>query len=194
MKKIILFALLTTSLFAEAKIYMGLGYSLYDESYSYSASDLPSTSDNAYRLKFGYGIREAYAVEFAFDYIEHASYDITPETGKAKYAFNIALMKAFDWGIYINPFVKVGFGAGMIDTGGTSNPSLTYASFDAATGFFIPINSSSDFEIAYEYKNLSYEQRRQNPGETNEEYQMYKSIPSNSSHVNNIYFGYNIRF
>jgi len=183
LKKTILFALLTTSLFAEAKIYMGLGYSLYNESYSYSASILPDTSDNAYKLKFGYGIREAYAVEFALDYIEHASYDQAPETGKAKYAFNIALMKAFDWGIYINPFVKVGFGAGMIDTEGTTNPSLKYGSFDMGTGFFIPVNSFSDFEIAYEYKNISYEKQNQ-----------LDSTIQNSSHVNSLYFGYNVRF
>lgn len=92
-------------------------------------------------------------------------------------------MKAFDWGIYINPFVKVGFGAGMIDTGGTSNPSLTYGSFDAATGFFIPINSSSDFEIAYEYKNLSYEKQNK-----------LDSTIQNASHVNSLYIGYNVRF
>lgn len=183
MKKTILFALLTTSLFAEAKIYMGLGYSLYNESYSYSASSLPDTSDNAYKLKFGYGIREAYAVEFALDYIEHASYDQAPKTGKAKYAFNIALMKSFDWGIYINPFVKVGFGAGIIDNRGTTNPSLTYGSFDMGTGFFIPVNDFSDFEIAYEYKNISYEKQNQ-----------LDSTIQNSSHVNSLYFGYNIRF
>ncbi len=183
MKKIIFFALLTTSLFAQSKMYMGLGYSLYNESYSYSASDLPSTSDNAYRLKFGYGIREAYAVEFSLDYIEHASYDQTQETGKAKYAFNIALIKAFDWGIYINPFVKVGFGAGIIDNFEQEEPSFTYGSFDAGTGFFIPVNNFSDFEIAYEYKNLSYEKHSQ-----------LDSIVQNSSHINSLYFGYNIRF
>ena len=183
MKKIILFSLLCTSLFAEAKVYMGLGYSLYSESYSYSASNLPDTTDNALRLKFGYGIREAYAVEFAFDYIEHASYNETPEAGKAKYGFDIALMKAFDLGIYINPFVKIGFGAGIIDNFGKAQPSLSYGSFDLGTGFFIPINDYSDFEIAYEYKNLSYEKQDE-----------LDSTIQNASHVNSLYFGYNVRF
>ncbi|MDF1882430.1 outer membrane beta-barrel protein [Sulfurimonas sp. SAG-AH-194-C21] len=183
MKKIILFTLLATSLFAQAKVYMGLGYNLYNESYSYSASALPDTSDNALRLKFGYGIRESYAVEFALNYIEHASYNETPEAGKAKYGFNIALMKAFDLGIYVNPFIKIGFGAGVIDTSGLSTQSLAYGSFDAGTGFFIPINDFSDFEIAYEYKNLSYEKQDE-----------LDSTIQNASHVNSLYFGYNIRF
>lgn len=183
MKKILLITLLYTSIFAEAKVYMGLGYGLYNETYTNSAAGLPDTTDNAARIKFGYGARDAYAVEFSIDYIEHASYDTNPVIGKSKYGFNIALMKSFDFDIYINPFIRLGFGAGMIDNYENNNPSLSYGSYDVGTGFFIPINEYSDIEFAYEYKYLSYEKEN-----------TLDSTISNTSNVNIFYLGYNIRF
>lgn len=179
MKKLLLFALLTSSLFAEAKIYMGLGYSLYNEEYTKSASNVASATDNAIKIKVGYGIREAYAVEFSVDYIEHASVDESPQAGKAKYGFNVALMKAFDWGIYVNPYMKAGFGAGYMD----ATDSLAYGSFDLGAGLFIPINSSFDVELGYEYKHLSYEK-----------VQNQALAEKNESNVNAGYIGLNVRF
>ncbi len=186
MKKILLLTLLYASVFGEAKIYMGLGYGLYNESYSNSASNIPDATDNAARLKFGYGIRDSYAVEFSLDYIDHASYAQAPTTGKSKYGFNISLIKAFDFDIYVNPFVKVGFGTGTVNNleiTDSNTTSLTYGSFDLATGFFIPINEYSDIEIAYEYKALSYQKQ-----------DTLDSTVLNTSNVNSLYFGYNIRF
>jgi len=183
LKKLLLFALLSVSLFGDARVYMGLGYDLYSENYTASASGLPNVTDNAVKLKIGYGIRKAYAVEFSLDYIDHAAVDETPITGKAKYGFNIALLKAFDWGIYVNPYLKAGFGAGLLDTEGTGEKSLSYGSFDLGTGLFIPINSSYDIELGYEYRHLSYEK------ENNQEL-----TQKNESNVNIIYIGINARF
>ena len=162
---------------------MGLGYDLYTESYTASASSLPSSTDNAVKLKVGYGIREAYAVEFSLDYVDHASYEEAPQTGKAKYGFNIALMKAFDWNIFINPYIKAGFGAGILDNQGKKDKSLTYGSFDLGTGIFIPINSSYDIELGYEYKHLTYQKEDDQ-----------KLTEKNESNVNTIYLGINVRF
>jgi len=186
LKKIILFTLLCTSLFAEAKVYMGLGYLLHNESYTDSVSQTPDATNNAARLKFGYGIREAYAVEFSLDYVDHASSTSAPEIGTSKYGFNISLMKAFDFDMYVNPFIKAGFGAGVsndVVIQDSNVTSLSYGSFDLGTGFFIPINDYSDFEIAYEYKYLSYQKLDE-----------LDSTIQNFSHVNSLYFGYNIRF
>lgn len=95
-------------------------------------------------------------------------------------------MKAFDFGIYINPFVKIGFGTGMSNDlviQDSNVTSLTYGSFDLATGFFFPINEYSDIEFAYEYKYLSYQKQ-----------DTLDSTISNNSNVNTLYIGYNIRF
>jgi len=179
LKKLLLFTLLTVSLFGDAKIYMGLGYSLYNESYTHAAATIPDTTDNALKLKIGYGIRESYAVEFSLDYIEHASFSETPAIGQAKYGFNIALIKAFDWGIYVNPYLKAGFGAGLLD----AQQALSYGSFDLGAGFYIPINTTFDIEVAYDYQHLSY-QKVDNQALTEK----------NESNVNTSYIGVNVRF
>ena len=57
MKKIILFSLLLTSLYADAKIYMGVGGGIYNETLDNSAET--SISSNMARVKVGYGVREA---------------------------------------------------------------------------------------------------------------------------------------
>ncbi len=182
MKKLLLLLLLTSSLFAEAKIYMGIGYNLYSESYTNESMDSVSLSDNALKFKVGYGVREAYAVEFSLDYIDHASYSDMPEIGSAKYGFNVALIKAFDFGIYVNPYLKAGFGTGIIDNLGKPEKSLSYGSFDFGTGFYIPIDKSLDIEIGYEYKNATYEKED------------LDSSRNNTSNVNTFYLGINTRF
>ena len=172
MKKIILLSLLLSSLaYAESKIYLGVGYG-----YSNAHIELPNsggdetTNSSLARIKIGYGMREAYAAEFSLDYI-----DSDPE----KYAFDIALIKAFDWGIYVNPFVKAGFGAGVLE----ATESLTYGSFNLGTGLYIPMGENYDIELSYEYQNRSYE--KANTESTTE---------SRVSNVNILYIGINARF
>jgi opacity protein-like surface antigen len=157
LKKITLLLLLISSLlFAESKIYLGIGYAYDYETISYQNND-KSINNNAARIKVGYGDRKAYAVEFSFDYVDNHSNIFDANDGK-KYGFNVELLKAWDFGIYINPYLKAGFGAGYLETpADTYNGSLTYGSFNLGTGFFIPINEHFDIEIAYEYKDISYQ-------------------------------------
>lgn len=176
MKKItLLLFLLISSLVAESKIYIGTGYGYYNES-----SDLANTiqgatfSNNSVKLKAGYGIRESYAIEFSVDYIQG---------DEKKYDFNIDFVKAFDWGIYVNPFVKAGFGAGIIDNKSNNTKSLTYGSFNLSAGMFIPLNEHFDIEIAYDYKHLSYEKVNQ-----------LDATEGRTSNVNIGYVGINARF
>lgn len=179
MKKLLLTLLLGASLFADAKIYMGLGYENYNE--SYINTDL-STSNNALKVKAGYGVRDAYAVEFSLDYIDNSTRN-SDTPFKAKYGFNVALLKAFDWGIYINPYFKAGFGAGIIDNrDNAALKSNTYGSFTLGTGFFIPITETYDLELSYLYNNLSYEKNDTTQSD-------FKR-----SHINILYFGFNTRF
>ena len=185
MKKTILFILLTTTLFSQANTYIGLGYQLYNEDYSYGDQNALNTSDQAIKFKIGYADRRAYSVEVSVDYIPHSGSD-NPDLGKAKYGFNIALGKSFDWDIYILPYFKAGFGFGILDNSSEPLPSLTYGSFDLGTGIYFPINDSWDLELGYEYKHLTYENKTQT-GEI--DYSL-----NYRSHVNTIYTGVNFRF
>jgi hypothetical protein len=54
-------------------------------------------SEDALRLKIGYGNREAYAVELSMDYTK---------SDPKRYSFDVSVLKAFDFGIYINPFAS----------------------------------------------------------------------------------------
>jgi opacity protein-like surface antigen len=154
---------------------MGTGYGSYSESANLANSTQePTFVNNAVKLKAGYGVREAYAVEFCVDYIQG---------DEKKYDFNVDLVKAFDWGIYVNPYIKAGFGAGIIDNRSNTNKSLTYGSFNLSTGIFIPLNEHFDVEIAYDYKHLSYQK-------VNE----LDATESRTSNVNIGYVGLNARF
>jgi len=171
LKKILLFLLITSALYSEAKIYMGASYGGYNESFSDETKK--ENRDPIARLKVGYGVREAYAVEFSLDYTQVDS----NATSVNRYGLNVDLVKAFDFP-YVNPFFKAGFGAGFVDT--VSHGQLTFGSFNLGAGLYIPINEHMDIEIGYDYRNISYER-------------MNDTIEI-TSHVNIIYGGFNVRF
>ena len=177
MKKILLLSLLLTSLYSDASIYLGVGYADYME----SSRDTDATNNsNAVKLKAGYGVRESYSVEFSLDYIANTPTAEAPWS--AKYGFDVALIKAFDFDIYVNPFVKAGFGAGIIDNRDNSFLSKTYGSFNMGGGVYIPLSQSYDIEVSYTYNNLSYEKD-----------DILQSF-NQKSHVNILYIGINSRF
>ena len=182
MKKIalLLFAL-SSLLFAESKIYLGTGYAYNSETVSYNGKER-SINNNAARVKIGYGDRTAYAVELSLDYVDNNKKIFDANDGK-KYGFNVELLKAFDFDIYVNPFLKAGFGAGYLKTpADLHNGSLTYGTFNLGGGMFIPINEHFDIEVAYEYKNVSYQKLDNN----------LTSSPSSNLHIG--YIGVNFRF
>ena len=180
MKKIILFLLLLTSLYSDAKIYMGVGGGVYSETLDDEYST--NITANMARVKIGYGIREAYAVEFSVDYVANSEELFAPDDGN-RYGFNVELIKAFDFGIYINPFVKAGFGMGYMET--TIKPdedSLSYGTYNLGVGTFIPLGEHLDLELGYDYKYTSYQKV------SNAEENIQKSM----SHT--AYLGVNVRF
>ena len=190
MKKIILISLLLlTSLFAEeqeAKIYTGLSVGYLNESFSGALGEIrteKSQSVETAKLKLGYGIREAYAIEFSIDYIKNETNLFSKEDGD-KSGLNVELVKAFDWDIYILPYFKAGFGAGYFKIDNENDPgndSLSYSSFNLGLGMLIPVNEHLDFEIGYDYRYVSYEK--------------FEVILSDvESHMNGTYVGVNVRF
>jgi opacity protein-like surface antigen len=173
--------MISSLLFADSKIYFGTGYAYNSETVSYQGWNKTFTN-NAARVKVGYGDREAYAVEFSLDYVDNNKEIFGPNDGK-KYGFNVELLKAFDFGIYVNPFFKAGFGAGYMDTpADLNNGSLTYGSFNLGAGLFIPMGEHFDIELAYEYKGLSYQKLDSN----------LTVSPDSSLHIG--YVGVNFRF
>ncbi|WP_373004402.1 outer membrane beta-barrel protein [Sulfurimonas sp.] len=184
MKKILLFSLLITSLYSDAKVYMGVGAGYMNETFS----DTASTTNTAEmgKLKIGYGVREAYAIEFSFDYLKNDA-NVFSTTGKDsdKFGMNVELVKAFDWDIFINPYFKAGFGAGYFDINHAEASSLNYGSFNLGLGFFVPVNEHLDIEVGYDYKYVSYEKLTDSNGNI---------LVDVDSHLNGAYVGLNVRF
>ncbi len=180
MKKIVLFLLLLTSLYSDAKIYMGGSYGYFDESFS-GELDAQSSTKTA-TVKVGYGDRDAFAIEFSIDWVDNQS-KIFSDADKAKYALNIEFVKAFDTDIYINPFFKAGFGVGNLQIDRELQDKLNFGSFNLGAGIFIPINTHFDLELGYNYRYLTYEK-----------VDTIANSTSYSSNVNTAYAGFNVRF
>lgn len=180
-KLLLLLPLLSSMLFAEAKVYFGTGYTYNSEAVSYLSKE-KSFNSNGARLKVGYGDIKAYAIELSLDYIDNKKAVLSSDDAE-KIGFNVELLKAFDWDISVYPFLKAGFGGGYFKTNAdVVNKSLTYGTWNLGAGVFIPYSEHIDFEIAYEYKSLSYQ----------------KTDPalntSPSSDLNIAYIGINFRF
>ena len=150
---IIIIMLLITSSYAESKIYFGLDYGSYAEDFE----NLNAESSSALtKFKAGYGLRDAYAIEFSLEAMENES-KIFSNTDEDKYSLNVELIKAFDFDIYVLPYFKAGFGAGYMKLDRELQSKLNFGSFNCGIGAYIPINEYFDIELGYTYKELSYE-------------------------------------
>jgi hypothetical protein len=180
-KKITLFLVLLSSyLYANAGIYVGIGGGGYWE--NFTKENLKSSSAMG-ALKIGYGDRKRYSIELSIDYLKNDStiFSSSGEDGD-KFGFNVALIKAFDFH-YLYPYMKAGFGSGLLTIQRELQTSLSYGSYNLATGAFIPLNKTLDLELSYEYR-----------------YNTYQGVNTISqrvryeSHINIFYSGINIRF
>lgn len=190
MKKIVLLLLLLTSLYADSKIYLGLGYGVYKENLTKADKTEASVTPDMLIFKAGYGDRQAYAIEFTVDYINNKDPLFHANDG-IKYGLNVELLKAFDFGIYVLPFAKVGLGAGTLKTD-LNEGNFNYGSFNAGFGMFIPYNEHLDLEVGYNYRHLTYEKQNKKQNEKQNDASVSDFIPS--AHVNLIYIGINTRF
>jgi len=185
LKNIILFLLVVSSIFADAKVYMGAGYGMFDETFK-SGIDAKNSTDLA-QIKIGYGQRDAYSVEMSFEYMQNSSKIFSSTTSNSldgnKYGMNVSLIKAFDFDIYMLPYIKAGFGAGYFDIERTLQDKTFYSSLNIGTGFLIPMGESFDLELAYEHRHTSYQSIDTVVEKIN--YQSGSNIA---------YFGFNARF
>ena len=181
MKKIVLFLLIVSSTYAEdLKLYVGSSIGLYNETFTDNVDAKSSSYD--VKFKVGYGNQKGYAIEFSIDYIDNKS-KIFSYDDDTKYGFNVELLKAFDWDIYVYPFFKAGFGAGFLDINRVTQKTLNYGSYNLGIGMFIPVDKNFDFEIGYDYKYISYEG-----------IDLIASTNKYKSNFNRAYLGFNVRF
>ncbi len=147
--------LLCSSVYADAKLYLGLGYANINE--KFDNLDVKRKSLDAGRIKIGYGIRENYAIELSIEGIKNEA-KILSDRDEDRYGANIELVKSLDLDTFIYPYFKAGFGAGsMKTTRDDTEQSLSYGNFNFGLGTYIAINEHFDFELGYEYKQISYE-------------------------------------
>ena len=181
MKQIILLTLFSLSLCAETTFYIGTGYGYHNETYSDQNNVSHTNSANMIALKVGYGQREAYAIEFTTGYIANKD-KLIDNSDAHKYDFSVDFIKAFDFDIYILPYLRAGIGTGLLKSDIDADGDLTYGTFNLGTGVFLPLSKHFDFEVGYNYKYLTYEKLHD------------ESTYIPSTHVNIIYIGINARF
>ncbi len=176
---ILFFIILSTSIYAESKIYFGAGYSNVSE--EFNDVDAESSSDAA-MVKLGYGLREAYAIELSIYNIKNDSSVFSSEDGD-KIGVDIELVKAFETGTVLYPFFKAGFGAGYMQVDRELEDKLNFGSFNLGVGTFIALNENFDLELGYKYKTISYES-----------VDMISEVVNYKSESSSAYFGINARF
>jgi len=180
LNKIILFLLLTVSIYADAKFYIGTSYGTFYESFDGDTSAY--SSSNTATLKAGYSQRETYGIELSLDYTKNKSNIFSADDGD-RYGLNVSLTKAFDYDIYILPFIKAGMGAGFMNIDRNTDDKLYYGAFSIGGGVLFPVNDNFDFEVAYDYRYNSYEAIN-----------MISEKLLYSSDINIISFGFNFRY
>ena len=185
LKIIIFFLLLINTLFAQAQIYIGSSYGILEEKFTNEIDAEAST--NIAKIKLGYGVREAYAVELSLEYIDNQakifSSDPKVDSDGDKYGINVDVIKAFDLNQFALPYIKAGFGSGWFEVQRKFQNRLFYSSFNLSTGILIPFDKNIDFELGYEYKYISYESIDTIADKINYE-----------SNANIAYFGFIVRF
>lgn len=155
MKILLLFFTIFAPLFAQAQLYIGsnIGYQ-YEIFYANNKKAFNNAQNIT--LKAGYGDISNYGVELSLDYTKNNS-NIISTNDSDRFGFNIDILKAFDFDIFFNPYIKAGFGSGYMEVDRTGSSSITYGSFNVGGGLFIPISKHLDLEFGYVYKHLSYE-------------------------------------
>ena len=159
---------------------MGANVGYFNENFLNNLDAKNSTLTSSFKV--GYGVREAYAIEFSIDWVDNNSKIFSDNDGD-KYSINVELVKAFNLNKYMNPFFKAGFGAGNLKVDREVQDRLNFGSFNLAIGIFIPINQHLDLEVGYNYKYLTYEK-----------IDIIANQVSYESHINVIYTGLNVRF
>lgn len=158
MKKLLLLLLISLNIYADAQSYFGVNYGYENQDFTTVGA---TTSSQFIDIKAGYGVREAYSVEMYLEYVQNKSKVFSSNPSKEfdgdKYALNVAMVKSFDFNIFVLPFVKAGFGAGFLKVDRTLTSKVSFGSFNLDTGIYIPVGDNYDLELGYRFKSFSYD-------------------------------------
>lgn len=180
MKNILLFLLISVSLYAEAKLYLGTNIGSYNE--TIDSTPEAYSSSNIASFKIGYADRKTYGIELSLDYTPNDS-NIFSNNDEDRYGLNVNLSKAFDYDIYALPYLKVGIGAGLMNVDRNTDDRLYYGSFNVGGGLLLPVSENFDFELGYEYRYNSYEAIN-----------LISEKLLYTSNINIAYIGFNVRY
>jgi len=164
----------------DAKLYMGVGGGVEYEKFNDKKGTKNTPAFGS--VKFGYGDRRAYAIEFILNYIDNRS-NIFSTDDKKRYGMDIMFVKAYNLTKYFYPLFRAGIGAGEMKVKRRFENKVAYSSYNVGIGAFFPINTHYDIEATYQYCYTSYES-----------IDLIATKERLKSHINQIYFGINYRF
>lgn len=152
--------LLLSAWLQATELYVGLGGTYVSEAFRVENPGVsPREKDVNFQglfIKGGYGDIDAYAVEIALGYGRYDK-NIFSEKDSDYLSIDFSLIKAFDFGIGVYPYGKVGFGAGELEVKRELHRSRSSGSFFAGGGLYLPLGSGIDAELAVLYRDRSWE-------------------------------------
>ena len=167
------------------KIYMGIGGGILNNNIyrsNISSNETYKSNPSFGSIKFGYGDIKAYSVELNLYYINNKT-NVFSNNDKAGYAVDVSFLKAWDFGIYLLPYVSVGLGGGFMGIDRELDKTLGFGSYNVGAGAKLPLYKHLELEFKYEYKFVSYEG-----------IDLISETAKYKSHTNMFYFGINTRF
>lgn len=139
------------SLLAESAGYLGFSIQDSTEFFHIEGKDTVSTSTAQYTLKAGYGDIASYGVEVSLSYMDNAT-NIFSKNDGAALMFDITLLKGWDAGSDLYPYLDVGIGVGNMKVDRELESSLTFSSFNFGAGVRYLIAQNIDFDLGVYYK------------------------------------------
>ena len=158
MRYILLFSLFIGSLSADAKVFIGLKTALTNETYevNYRGQDESvDVSALAYGVKLGYGNIRSYALEVSF-LAQKFDKNVFSDSDSVNYLIDFDLIKSFDFGFDLLPFIKAGFGTGEMYVNRNIETYVNNGYFKIGGGVYYTFYDVVDIELGTVYFNSSW--------------------------------------
>lgn len=170
------------SLLAEPDVYLGFSIEDSTEYFTLEGHDTVNASTPLYRIKGGYGDIGGYTVEASFSYMDD-DINVFSENDGPAYMIDITLLKGWDAGHDLYPYLGAGIGVGKMSVDRLLEQSLFFSSFNFSGGLRYLLSDDVDVDLGINYKLRSW----QAVSLVTEEAKV-------TSHVINPYIGLNYHF
>lgn len=158
MRYIVILLFLIGSLYADAKAFIGLKTAYTNETYSvkYRGENyITDISALAYGLKFGYGDIRSYALELSF-LAQKFDKNVFSDNDSVNYLIDFDLIKSFDFGYDLLPFIKAGFGSGEMYINRNLETYVNNGYFKIGGGVYYTFYELVDIELGVVYFDTSW--------------------------------------